>query len=175
MTRRACSLASASDSAGWLPTLMMLAGRGRVTSPTLFDLGTLLAVWTAAILVRDNLGRWSSILIWLLVAGLLSTGFTALRRAQLPKKPLRRTGGLPLQGAGPFGRAWRTWKSFAHEMGNYQGRVLMALFYFAIVTPFAVLLKVFSDPLKVHDVPDQSSWAPRSDGDTTIEQARRQF
>ena len=151
-----------------------LAGRGRVTSPTLFDLGTLLAVWTAAILLRDDVGRWLSILVWLLAAALLSAGFTSLRRAHVPKKPLPWTG-LPLQSTGPFGRAWETWKRFAHEMGNYQGRVLMALFYFAIVTPFAVLLRIFSDPLNVRDVPDRSSWMPRSDGDTTIEQARRQF
>lgn len=151
-----------------------LAGRGMKLAPGLLDLGAVLGIWTAAVLLRGEVGRWLSILVWLLAAGLLSAGFTSLRRAHLPKKTLRRTG-LLLPGTGPFGRAWETWKRFALEMGNYQGRVLMALFYFAIVTPFAVLLRIFSDPLNVRDVPDQSSWMPRSDGGTTIEQARRQF
>ena len=150
-----------------------LAGRGQKLSPTLFDLGAVFGIWTTAVLLRGDVGRWLSILVWLLVAGLVSAGFTVLRGGRRAKAEARRTSVGTLQ-MSTFRRAWRTWKTFAIEMGNYQGRVLMAFFYFAVVTPFGLVLRLFGDPLNIRTVPEQSSWVERADADTSIEEARGQ-
>jgi len=45
--------------------------------------------------------------------------------------------------------AWRGWKRIAEKIGHFQARVLWGLMYFVVVAPFAVGLKLFSDPLRI--------------------------
>jgi len=41
------------------------------------------------------------------------------------------------------------WKSVAHKIGNFQARLLLTVFYFVVVAPFALRVKIFSDPLQL--------------------------
>jgi hypothetical protein len=45
-------------------------------------------------------------------------------------------------------RFWTKWKSIAHKIGNFQARLILVLFYFLILAPFALLVKR-SDPLGI--------------------------
>jgi hypothetical protein len=70
---------------------------------------------------------------------------------------------------------WERWKLIAHAIGDVQARVLLSLFYFVIVAPFAAGVKLLSDPLalRARAVP---GWLPRPAGaDDAETQARRQF
>lgn len=46
-------------------------------------------------------------------------------------------------------RAWEGWKRIAHRIGQFQARVLLTVFYFVILAPFAVALRLFADPLAI--------------------------
>ncbi len=117
------------------------------------------------------LGKWIAILIWLIVAGLISALLTTFRRGGYEsKKGIRST----LTGGGPFRQAWAKWQAFAAEMGNYQGRMLLGFFYFLVVTPFGLGVRAFSDPMAVKRGERTSSWVERRPVSAGLEAAREQ-
>ncbi len=72
-------------------------------------------------------------------------------------------------------KIWSGWKAFAHVIGDFQARLLLSLFYFVVVGPFALGLKMFSDPLQLGRT-TSAGWLVRNpplhDGGAA---ARRQF
>lgn len=76
---------------------------------------------------------------------------------------------------GPLKGLWEKWKAIAHKIGDFQARLLLSVFYFLIFGPFAVGVKLFSDPLRLGPS-CPGGWMPRPspEGDaSTI--AMRQF
>jgi hypothetical protein len=71
--------------------------------------------------------------------------------------------------------AWQGWKRIAEKIGRSQARFLWGLLYFLVVTPFALGLKVFSDPLRIKRRPSPSGWLEKPRQTLTLEDARRQF
>ena len=76
-------------------------------------------------------------------------------------------------------RAWEGWQRFAHVIGNFQARVLLAVFYFVVVPPFAMIVKLFKDPLHMHK-PAGTFWLDRAVPETSTDGAmadwhRRQY
>lgn len=69
---------------------------------------------------------------------------------------------------------WEHWKGFAHRFGNFQARLLLLLFYYVVLAPFALVLKLFSDPLRLRR--GSGEWTPRRtrEGDA-LSAARREF
>jgi hypothetical protein len=70
---------------------------------------------------------------------------------------------------------WEHWKVAAHKIGNFQARFLLNIFYFLVLSPFALGVKMFSDPLRIRRQ-HPSQWLP-SEKETIVssEGARRQF
>ena len=71
-------------------------------------------------------------------------------------------------------RAWERWKVVAHAIGTFQARVLLSAFYFIVVPPFALIVKV-KDPLGLRRRDRASGWIERPVAETSSESARRQF
>jgi hypothetical protein len=68
--------------------------------------------------------------------------------------------------------AW--WMPIAEAIGNFMNRLILSVFYFVIVLPFGVGVRLFSDPLELR--PNRKSvWTDFSDRSKTIENGRRQF
>ncbi len=148
-----------------------LGGWKRIVSPGLFDVVLIVALWTAALFSRAYLDKWAAVGAWLLIAGVCAAVWTSARRSQLAVDKQ-----LPLPpAANALKRAWQAWMHFAQCMGNFQSRVMLTLFYFVIVTPFAILLKVFGDPLHLKSRSQPSFWLSRSTSETDLENARNQF
>ena len=74
-----------------------------------------------------------------------------------------------------FRRAWEAWKPIARKIGDFQARVILVLFYFVILAPFALLLKVGSDPLRMKARHEPAWRARHADDRTQQEKALRQF
>ena len=72
-------------------------------------------------------------------------------------------------------RAWRRWTVIAHIIGTFQARVLLSLFYFVIVPPFALLVKLTKDPLQLRLSEGKSGWTERPEPPSSEAAARRQF
>ena len=71
-------------------------------------------------------------------------------------------------------RAWKRWKVVAHAIGTFQARVLLSVFYFIVVPPFALIVKV-KDPLGLRRRGRAGGWTERPVADMSSESARRQF
>ena len=72
-------------------------------------------------------------------------------------------------------RAWERWKVIAKKIGNFQSRVILTLFYLLIVPIFALIVKVFKDPLHLRSSEGESYWRERTAPQPTESSARRQF
>jgi hypothetical protein len=69
---------------------------------------------------------------------------------------------------------WQGWKAFGHFLGNLLARVVLTIFYFTVFVPFALGVKLFSDPLHIKKSP-ADFWRPRPTGDQTLEDIMRQY
>ena len=45
-------------------------------------------------------------------------------------------------------RIWEGWKRVAKKIGDFQARIILAVFYFVILAPFSLLVRA-SDPLTI--------------------------
>ena len=72
-------------------------------------------------------------------------------------------------------RTWERWKAIAHVIGNFQARLLLTVFYFVVVPPFALIVKALKDPLALRLPRGPSFWVERPDREDSEASARRQF
>lgn len=70
-------------------------------------------------------------------------------------------------------RQW--WAGRARDLGDFQARLLLTIFYFTVVLPFGLLARLAMDPLRVRKPPRSSVWTPWPRANDTMTQARRQF
>ncbi len=75
---------------------------------------------------------------------------------------------------GMWTRLWSGWKTFAEKVGAFQSRILLLLLYFLVVSPFALLVKIWKDPLR-EKKPDGSNWVERTIHRFDLEASREQF
>jgi hypothetical protein len=150
----------------------VIAGRGEKKSPQLLDLGVAVLLMAMAWATSAVMGRQIAIAFWFILAGLVSALLTKGRyrdgRTQKGAKAALVEGGV-------LRRTWDWWKTFGREVGNYQGRLLFAFFYFIVVTPFGIGVRLFSDPLKVNPRPRMTRWSERDSQRQEFEAAREQF
>ncbi len=68
----------------------------------------------------------------------------------------------------------RGWLVVARKIGYLQSRILLTLVYFFVIAPFALAVRLFSDPLRLRGAP---SWCsiPRGDKSTpSLDSVRQQ-
>jgi len=70
--------------------------------------------------------------------------------------------------------AWERWKKIARAIGVVQTRILMVVFYFVLVLPLGLIMRMRGDPLHLK-APRGSNWTPHRDHNANLETARRQF
>jgi hypothetical protein len=84
---------------------------------------------------------------------------------------------VSLTAAGPmsFLRAtWDRWKKIAHAVGVVQTRLLLVVFYFIVVFPLGLVIRLTDD--RLHLKPRQGgNWTPARDEEQNLSTARRQF
>lgn len=69
--------------------------------------------------------------------------------------------------------AWNRWKVIGEAFGDFQARLIAVLFYFTIFAPFALGVRLLSDPLKIRTAP--AKWVERAPVGGSLDDARRQF
>lgn len=151
----------------------VLAGKGKQVMPGLLDLAVVAVLWAVALTTQTALARGVAILVWLVVGLTMGTGLTEFRRGRYPD--CKQQAPATMQEISGLRRWWEGWKAFAAEMGNYQGRALLAFFYFFVVTPFGISLRLFGDPLQLRRGGDSSFWVERGPVSQELEKAREQF
>jgi hypothetical protein len=74
-----------------------------------------------------------------------------------------------------FRAAWQIWKARAHDIGQFQSRLLLTVFYFTVFVPFAVLTRLVGDPLRLRTSTRDTDWVAWEARDSSLDAARRQF
>jgi hypothetical protein len=72
-------------------------------------------------------------------------------------------------------QAWAAWKRIAHKIGDFQVRVLLNVFYFVFLLPFALILRAVSDPLALKAESPRGWRCRESVPGTPAQRAARQF
>jgi hypothetical protein len=71
-------------------------------------------------------------------------------------------------------KLWEWWKRVARKIGDFQARILLTIFYFIILGPFALAIRLGSDPLAIK-ASSPHGWHHKTDvKGTPIEQATKQ-
>jgi len=149
-----------------------LAGRGKQVFPGLFDLLVVLVAWAAALATSGLPGRVWAIIVWFVIGLVAGASLTKLRPGNYTRQ-LQAPAERPE--SGKLRQWWKKWQAFAANVGYYQGRVLLAFFYFVIVAPFALLVRWFGNPLHKRRADDGSFWVKRPAPEQAWEKARQQF
>ena len=74
-----------------------------------------------------------------------------------------------------FRRLWEGWKKIARIIGDFNARVILTIFYFVLLFPFAMLMKIFTDPLEIKKKA-HTGWHDKEEDNelTAFERAARQ-
>ncbi len=151
------------------------AGKSVEIKPQVIDLFLLLILWGAGVASKLTfaLNKWLLILLWIVLAI-----FLGLCRGFFVKKTEDMSSILEKPNTQPSGfvrKLWKKWEHFGHRMGSFQSRVMLSFLFFLIVSPFALAVKWFSDPLGVKHQTQKSHWHTCKEEKPDIEQFRRQF
>lgn len=76
--------------------------------------------------------------------------------------------------AGILRRLWRGWTRVGRALGDLQARLLLTVFYFLVVAPFALVVRLTADPLALKPRTPRG-WRVRAPTEPlTLERARQQ-
>lgn len=67
---------------------------------------------------------------------------------------------------------WAAWTRVAKKIGNFQARVLLTLLYGIVLLPFGVMVRLFSDPLRIKKRPTE--WLDHPNEVMDLKWAKRQ-
>ena len=69
-------------------------------------------------------------------------------------------------------KIWGGWKRVGGFIGDLVGRLILTLFYFTLVLPFGLIMRLFRDPLALRrDQPP--AWQALEEEEATLDAARR--
>ena len=152
------------------------AGKQVELKPQIIDLILVSVIWAGAIYSRIvlDLNKWLAILVFVVLSSLI--GVLAVLPRKLPEQEVLKTQ-RPKEAISSnlVKRLWQSWGNFSKRTGSFQTRILLSLFFFILVTPFALAVKVFSDPLSIKHESGDSYWLSKIKSEADLEQFRRQF
>jgi len=143
--------------------------------PILLDLTLIALVWAGAIYVKMTFGinRWLLILIFAVTAFLIACLVSSLKQGRsIEAKSKSEDSEFESPESLSF---WKRWKGFSKKMGGFQSRTILSFFYFIIVLPFALGVRVVSDPLRLKFPKGDSHWLAKKPLDPAQDSFRKQF
>ena len=72
-------------------------------------------------------------------------------------------------------QVWQRWKQIARKIGDFQARVLMTIFYYVVLGPISLVLRVSSDPLAIKGTTPRGWKTTEKRDGQPLEHSRRQF
>jgi len=154
------------------------AGKFADLKPQIVDLTIVLLIWAGAIYSRItfDLKKWFLILIWVILS--IIVGILAILFRKLPEKKISNIsnkGKSKKVQSNILNNLEQSWKNFSTRIGSFQSRIILSLFFFFFVSPFALAVKMFSDPLKIKHQSSKSHWLPKREIKIDQEQYKTQF
>jgi gas vesicle protein len=163
--------------AGYSAGVTSRAGRETEPEPRLLDIFLVLIIWTAAIFSRItfDLSKWIFFLFGVLAGFII--GFV-VHWLVLPKdssSPKKKASSSERENKIDKKNLWEKWKDFSKRMGGFQSRMLLSFIFFILIAPFALAVKIFSDPLNLKTQKGETHWQKRKALSQSLEDYKRQF
>lgn len=151
------------------------AGKHSDLKPSIVDVVLILFIWGGAIYSRLALdvNKWFLILLWVTLG--VTVGIIAASVRRLPETTKSAQEKHERAPARARITLWERWKEFSKRMGSFQSRVILTLLFFLVVSPFAIAVRVLSDPLRIKSRPSESYWLFKKEMTTDLETFRKQF
>jgi hypothetical protein len=154
------------------------SGRSIELKPQMIDLIFVALIWTGAIYSRSFFGinKWLLILLWFMLG--IIVGYLAVWPRKLSSRRIPTVHKKQYSSSKITKKLWNSWQEFSIKIGSYQSRVILSFFYFIFVSPFALLVKIFSDPLKIKPGKlefTKTHWLSKKVVNLSKEQYRRHF
>jgi hypothetical protein len=70
---------------------------------------------------------------------------------------------------------WRIWKATAFRIALIQSKILLTVLYWVVVAPFALAVRLFSNPLQIRATGSTTYYRPAASHARGVEDARRQY
>lgn len=70
---------------------------------------------------------------------------------------------------------WGKWIHIGKIIGDFQARIFLTVFYFALLWIVGIIVRFFSDPLRLHKTIVSTNFSPWMHPQETREQARKQY
>ncbi len=143
--------------------------------PQIIDLLLMVMIWAGAIYSRTalDLNRWLLILTWIIIGFLIGSAVTLSRKGHLTQSSVKEKTERLFQGS--INKFWQSWKNFSKRTGSFQSKIILSFFFFLLVTPFALAVKIFSDPLRIKGKNEKTHWLTKKEIQSDLEHFRRQF
>jgi len=143
----------------------------------LFDLFVVSIIWASAIYssIALEFNKWVLLLVWIIfsfVAGIL---LTWRRKIPLEIVSSGKVTELKETSRSLHKRLWARWQGFWDRVGSFQSRLVLSMLFFILVSPFALGVKIFSDPLRIKDKDSESYWLSKMRNVVDLDEAKRQF
>ena len=156
------------------------AGKLVELRPHIIDLILVLAIWVGGIYssIALEFDKWLVIPAWALLS--IMIGVLAI----WPRKISQQMASSEKDSVGRrqretskslLKRLWEKWQRFFNRAGSFQSRIALSLFFFTVAVPFALGVKIFSDPLSLKHRSNKSYWLPGMKTKIDLEQSKRQF
>lgn len=151
------------------------AGQSVDLKPKIVDLILVAIIWAGAIYSRVtmDLNRWLLILICIILSFTIGMLATMPRKLHGNKRMSREKSIMTSKNL--VMNLWQSWKDFSKRMGSFQSRIILSMFFFLLVSPFALAVKIFSDPLRIKSQREDSHWLHKKEIKSDLGQFRRQF
>lgn len=71
-------------------------------------------------------------------------------------------------------KAWKRFQAFGQVLGDFIGRLILTVFYFTVMLPLGIGVRLFSDPLDLR-AGEGSAWRDHGPSDRALDEGRRQY
>ncbi len=151
------------------------AGKLVDLKPQLTDLVIVIFIWGGAIYSRIvfDLNKLLIILIWVILSSII--GMLTVWARNLSKEKPQKSKKFNKLSSNLFKKLWQSWKDFSKRIGSFQSRIILSLFFFIFILPFAIALKMISDPLRIKQQSSKSYWLTKKETKIDMEQYKKQF
>lgn len=160
--------------AGYAGGVVAKEAKGISIYPSLFDIIIVPGIWAVALYFRltFDINRWLIIAFGIIISALLGVVSSFV----LERRQIEIDFGKGIEKfSKSFNKALNYWRVFSYRMGTFQSKIVLSLFFFIFVSPFALGVKLFSNPLRLKKEARESFWEEKKTAKTDIEQSRRQY
>lgn len=159
---------------GYSLGVVLRSGKGGARKPLALDIILVLLMWAGIIYARGHVSfsKWILLAIGIAAGLLLGWIVTAVKGYSAAESM---SVVEPVHAKMPHAtKRFKAFRDVSYKIGTFQSLILLGLLYLIVFAPVALIVRFFSDPLKIKGMGRGSNWSPKADIAPDIELFKRQ-